>query len=56
MQSLQMIYLVQILALTDDNEVSWIDTDSSIAFSKRSKTQLSRDLIAQIAHKYNDQH
>jgi phosphopantothenoylcysteine decarboxylase/phosphopantothenate--cysteine ligase len=41
---------------SDDNEVSWIDTDSSIAFSKRSKTQLSRDLIAQIAHKYNDQH
>jgi phosphopantothenoylcysteine decarboxylase/phosphopantothenate--cysteine ligase len=41
---------------SDDNEVSWIDTDSSMAFSKRSKTQLSRDLIAQIAHKYNDQH
>jgi phosphopantothenoylcysteine decarboxylase/phosphopantothenate--cysteine ligase len=41
---------------SDDNEVSWIDADSSIAFSKRSKTQLSRDLIAQIAHKYNDQH
>ena len=41
---------------SDDNEVSWIDMDSSIAFSKRSKTQLSRDLIAQIAHKYNDQH
>ena len=41
---------------SDDNEVSWIDTDSSITFSKRSKTQLSRDLIAQIAHKYNDQH
>ena len=41
---------------SDDNEVSWIDSDSSIAFSKRSKTQLSRDLIAQIAHKYNDQH
>jgi len=41
---------------SDYNEVSWIDTDSSITFSKRSKTQLSRDLIAQIAHKYNDQH
>ena len=41
---------------SDDNEVSWIDTDSSITFSKRSKTQLSRDLIAQIAHKYNYQH
>ena len=41
---------------SDDNEVSWIDTDSSITFSKRSKTQLSRDLMAQIAHKYNDQH
>ena len=41
---------------SDDNEVSWIDRDSSIAFSKRSKAQLSRDLIAQIAHKYNDQH
>ena len=41
---------------SDDNEVSWIDADSSITFSKRSKAQLSRDLIAQIADKYNDQH
>ena len=41
---------------SDDNEVSWIDTDSSITFSKRSKAQLSRDLIAQIAGKYNDKH
>lgn len=41
---------------SDDNEVSWIDADSSITFSKRSKAQLSRDLIAQIAGKYNDQH
>ena len=41
---------------SDDNEVSWIDADSSITFSKRSKAQLSRDLIAQIAGKYNDKH
>lgn len=41
---------------SDDNEVSWIDAHSSITFSKRSKAQLSRDLIAQIAGKYNDQH
>ena len=41
---------------SDDNEVSWIDADSSITFSKRSKVQLSRDLIAQIAGKYNDKH
>jgi len=41
---------------SDDNEVSLIDADSSITFSKRSKAQLSRDLIAQIAGKYNDKH
>ena len=41
---------------SDDNEVSWIDAHSSITFSKRSKAQLSRDLIAQIAGKYNDKH
>ena len=40
---------------SDENEVSWIDTDSTISFSKRSKAQLGRDLIAQIACKYNDQ-
>ena len=40
---------------SDENEVSWIDADSTISFSKRSKAQLGRDLIAQIACKYNDQ-
>jgi phosphopantothenoylcysteine decarboxylase/phosphopantothenate--cysteine ligase len=40
---------------SDENEVSWIDDDSTISFSKRSKAQLGRDLIAQIACKYNDQ-
>ena len=39
---------------SDENEVSWIDVDSTISFSKRSKAQLGRDLIAQIACKYND--
>ena len=38
---------------SDDNEVSWIDTDSTIAFGKRSKAQLARDLVAQIAIKIN---
>lgn len=40
---------------SDENEVSWIDADSTISFSKRSKAQLGRDLIAQIVCKYNDQ-
>ncbi len=30
---------------SDHNEVSWIDADSSRVFSKRSKTQLARDII-----------
>lgn len=29
----------------DENEVSWIDADSSKVFSKRSKAQLARDII-----------
>ena len=41
---------------SDDNEVSWIDTDSTIVFSKRSKAQLARDLVAQIAIKINSTH
>lgn len=41
---------------SDDNEVSWIDTDSTIIFSKRSKAQLARDLVAQIAIKINPIH
>ena len=41
---------------SDDNEVSWIDTDSTIVFSKRSKAQLARDLVAQIAIKINPIH
>ena len=41
---------------SDDNEVSWIDTDSTIVFSKRSKAQLARDLVAQIAIKINPTH
>ena len=41
---------------SDDNEVSWIDADSTIVFSKRSKAQLARDLVAQIAVKINPTH
>ena len=41
---------------SDDNEVSWIDADSTIVFSKRSKAQLARDLVAQIAIKINSTH
>ena len=41
---------------SDDNEVSWIDADSTIVFSKRSKAQLARDLVAQIAIKFNPTH
>lgn len=41
---------------SDHNEVSWIDTDSTIVFSKRSKAQLARDLVAQIAIKINSTH
>ncbi|XXK44855.1 bifunctional phosphopantothenoylcysteine decarboxylase/phosphopantothenate--cysteine ligase CoaBC [Porticoccaceae bacterium nBUS_17] len=41
---------------SDDNEVSWIDADSTIVFSKRSKAQLARDLVTQIAIKINPTH
>jgi len=41
---------------SDDNEVSWIDSDSTIVFSKRSKAQLARDLVAQITIKINSTH
>jgi len=41
---------------SDDNEVSWIDSDSTIVFSKRSKAQLARDLVAQITIKINPTH
>ena len=41
---------------SDDNEVSWIDTDATIAFGKRSKAQLARDLVDQIAIKINPTH
>lgn len=33
----------------DENEVIWIDSDSSVLFSKRTKTQLARDIIEKIA-------
>jgi phosphopantothenoylcysteine decarboxylase/phosphopantothenate--cysteine ligase len=33
---------------SDANEVSWIDKNSSLTFSKRSKNQLARDIIQQI--------
>ncbi|MGB2155306.1 MAG: bifunctional 4'-phosphopantothenoylcysteine decarboxylase/phosphopantothenoylcysteine synthetase, partial [Porticoccaceae bacterium] len=29
----------------EDNEVSWIDADSTKVFSKRSKAQLARDIL-----------
>ena len=34
---------------SDENEVHWIDAESSTLFDKRSKTQLARDLIAHMA-------
>jgi len=34
---------------SDENEVSWIDKNSSTLLSKRNKTQLARDLIEKIA-------
>tara|TARA_B110001452_G_scaffold55396_1_gene42747 strand:+ start:967 stop:2208 length:1242 start_codon:yes stop_codon:yes gene_type:complete len=37
---------------SDDNEISWIDRTSSIAFSKRSKAQLARDIIEHMAQSY----
>ena len=33
----------------EDNEVSWIDADSSKVFSKRSKAQLARDIVEHMA-------
>ena len=35
----------------DENEVSWIDADSSTVFSKRSKTQLARDIIEHMVNR-----
>ena len=37
---------------SDDNEISWIDRTSSVAFSKRSKAQLARDIIEHMAQSY----
>ena len=36
---------------SDDNEAWWITADNSRVFSKRSKTQLARDIIAAISQK-----
>jgi len=36
---------------SDDNEAWWITADSSQAFSKRSKTQLARDIVGAISQK-----
>lgn len=36
---------------SDDNEAWWITADNSQAFSKRSKTQLARDIIGAISEK-----
>ena len=38
---------------SDSNEVSWIDKNSSLIFSKRSKTQLARDIIQQILKSFH---
>ena len=38
---------------SDSNEVSWIDKSSSLIFSKRSKTQLARDIIQQILKSFH---
>ena len=38
---------------SDSNEVSWIDKNSSLIFSKRSKTQLARDIIQQILRSFH---
>jgi phosphopantothenoylcysteine decarboxylase/phosphopantothenate--cysteine ligase len=35
----------------DENEVSWIDAGSSTVFSKRSKTQLARDIIEHMVNR-----
>ena len=40
---------------SDENEVHWIDAESSTLFDKRSKTQLARDLIAHMAAVYSVQ-
>ena len=37
---------------SDDNEISWIDRTSTVAFSKRSKAQLARDIIEHMAQSY----
>jgi len=36
---------------TDNNEACWIDADSTKTFSKRSKTQLARDIIEHMVHR-----
>ena len=38
---------------SDSNEVSWIDKNSSLIFSKRSKAQLARDIIQQILKSFH---
>ncbi len=38
---------------SDHNEVSWIDADSSKVFSKRSKTQLARDIIEHLVSRHS---
>ena len=38
---------------SDSNEVSWIDKNSSLIFSKRSKAQLARDIIKQILKSFH---
>ena len=35
----------------DNNEACWIDADSTITFSKRSKTQLARDIIEHMVNR-----
>jgi phosphopantothenoylcysteine decarboxylase/phosphopantothenate--cysteine ligase len=37
----------------DDNEACWIDADSSTVFSKRSKTQLARDIIEHMVNHHS---
>ena len=38
---------------SDSNEVSWIDKSSSLIFSKRSKAQLARDIVKQLAKSFH---
>ena len=40
---------------SDDNEVWWITPDGSQVFSKRSKTQLARDIVSVIAKQVDQQ-